>query len=60
MKIDLPQAFENRMRDMLGDEFEEYVASYAHTRQFGLRINPLKTTEKDLQEKTSFHLSKIP
>lgn len=60
MKIDLPQAFENRMRDMLGDEFEAYLASYAHARQFGLRINPLKVTAEYLQEKTNFHLTQIP
>ncbi len=60
MKLELPQAFENRMRDMLGDEFEDYLASYANMRQFGLRINPLKVTEDKLKEKTSFHLAKIP
>lgn len=60
MKLELPQAFENRMRDMLGDEFEAYLESYENPRQFGLRVNPLKTTEEELKKRTSFHLDSIP
>ncbi len=59
--VSLPKAFEDRMRDMLGDEeFEAYLAAYGEMRQFGLRINPLKIRGEELAEKSSFHLSPIP
>lgn len=60
MNIVLPQAFEDRMRAMLGEEFDAYLASYEQKRQFGLRVNPLKVQAEDLRRKTSFHLQEIP
>ena len=38
----LPAEFENRMRTLLGDEFDEFAASYDGERYRGLRINALK------------------
>lgn len=38
----LPEGFLNRMRRLLGDEFDEFLAAYAHPRNVGLRFNPLK------------------
>lgn len=60
MRQELPEVFEKRMRDMLGEEFESYMSSYQDMRQYGLRVNPLKISGKELKEYTSFHLSPIP
>ena len=60
MKPELPIKFEERMRNMLGEEFEAYLDSYQNTRQFGLRINPLKITKEELEDGSGFHLSEIP
>ena len=60
MRQELPEAFENRMREMLGEEYQEYLDSYQDTRQYGLRVNPLKTTGEELEANTSFHLHSIP
>lgn len=38
----LPIEFENRMKDLLGDEFEKFLAAYDGVRYRGLRINRLK------------------
>ena len=38
----LPVEFENRMKELLGDEFEEFLAAYDGVRYRGLRINRLK------------------
>lgn len=38
----LPIEFENRMKELLGDEFEEFLAAYDGVRYRGLRINRLK------------------
>ncbi len=61
MRPELPEAFEKRMRRMLGEEeFSEYLESFHGERQYGLRINPLKITGEELMCGTSFHLSPIP
>ena len=60
MKIVLPEAFENRMKGMLGEEYEEFLESYDNPRQFGLRINPMKTTVEAMEKSGDFHLKKIP
>lgn len=39
--INLPEQFEKRMRDYLGEEFEDFLASYDTPRATGLRFNPL-------------------
>lgn len=38
----LPAAFLSRMRRLLGDEFDAFLASYALPRNAGLRLNPRK------------------
>ena len=38
-----PQAFEQRMKLLLQEEFEAFAASYDRPRNVGLRLNPLKT-----------------
>lgn len=60
MGQELPKVFEERMKDMLGDEFAAYLASYENVRQYGLRINPLKILGKELEETGYFHLQQIP
>ncbi len=47
----LPKDFEDRMRNMLGDEFDEFCRAFSHTENYvGVRINTLK---KDSKEKVS-------
>lgn len=51
-KTDLPEAFCQRMRGLLGDEAEEFFASYTKERTYGLRYNPLKfKTKHEFEEK---------
>ena len=35
MRQELPEAFEKRMREMLGEEYQAYLDSYQETRQYG-------------------------
>ena len=39
----LPQGFEHRMKELLGEEYGLFLQSYDRPRNVGLRINPLKT-----------------
>ena len=41
--IHLPEAFCERMRGLLGDQYGEFIASYDRDRVQGLRLNGLKT-----------------
>ena len=63
-KINLPEAFCQRMREFLGDEAEEFFASYAKEREYGLRYNPLKFKTKNefeekLQKELGYSLSPV-
>ncbi len=44
----LPTGFTDRMRRLLGAEYEEFSASYDRPRNVGLRINPLKADQLSL------------
>lgn len=51
-RIDLPEAFCRRMQEFLGNEAEEFFASYDREREYGLRYNPLKfKSKREFEEK---------
>ncbi len=56
----LPQDFENRMRKMLGEEYEAFVQSYDENRYQALRINPFKTETERFLKDAPFSLSPVP
>lgn len=67
--IHLPEAFCERMRGLLGDQYGEFIASYDRDRVQGLRLNGLKTagpesSPRDLARKiereAGFELQPIP
>ena len=37
--MELPEKFLERMREMLGEEYEEFLETYREPREFGLRVN---------------------
>ncbi len=56
----LPVEFEARMRQMLGEEYTAFEASYEKEKYQALRINPLKVEKEAFLEKTSFSLRQVP
>lgn len=58
--IKIPEAFALRMREMLGDEYEQYLASYQEPRNYGLRVNTMKITAEEFEKKSPFSLRKVP
>ncbi|TYP73776.1 RsmB/NOP family class I SAM-dependent RNA methyltransferase [Paenibacillus methanolicus] len=42
MGITLPQSFADKMKRLLGPEYEAFLASYERPRKYGLRVNGLK------------------
>lgn len=55
----LPKQFTERMKNMLGEEYEAFEASYALEKKQALRFNPLKGEKEAFLEKVPFSLSKV-
>ena len=58
--MNLPSAFEEKMKNILGNEFEEYIACYEEPRYYGLRVNTNKITTEDFKKICPFAIRPIP
>ena len=56
----LPEKFLDRMRDLLEEEFPAFLESYRQPRQYGLRVNCLKTTPEEFEAAAPFPVQRIP
>lgn len=56
----LPIEFQERMQQMLGEEYEAFLKGYDKPRFHALRRNPLKIEEKDFLEKIPYELTPVP
>ena len=55
----LPKEFAQRMKNMLGEEYEAFEESYAYEKKQALRFNPLKGEKEAFLEKVPFSLAPI-
>lgn len=60
MSIKLPAAFEERMKEMLKEEYEEYISSYGEERQYGLRVNTLRIEPEEFEKLFPFSVERVP
>lgn len=60
MAVQLPEAFLNRMKALLGDEYNEFLSSYNDPRFAGIRVNTLKIGTEEFQAVAPFELKPIP
>ena len=58
--MELPVRFCEEMKRILGDEYEEYLASMNDTRKYGLRVNTAKISVEEFQRIAPFPLRRIP
>lgn len=58
--MDLPKEFTEKMKDILGEEYQAFLDCYQQPRQYGLRVNTMKITPEELKMKVPFSLSPIP
>lgn len=56
----LPQDFVNRMKEMLGEEYEAFEKSYELPKYQSLRLNPLKADKERFLKETTFSLNSVP
>lgn len=57
---DLPQSFLDSMNEILGEDYEAFLAGFDGQRQYGLRVNTLKMNLDDFERIAPFHLKKVP
>lgn len=56
----LPEQFENKMKEILKDEFPAYIACYDEPRYYGLRVNTNKISVEKFKEICPFEIKQIP
>ena len=57
--INLPAAFTERMKQMLGREYDAFIASYDKERSQGLRVNGLKADPGEFAKTAPFSLNSV-
>ena len=58
--MNLPVAYLENMKQLLGDEYDSYLDSFNNERLYGLRINTSKISVEDFLKINPFNLKKIP
>lgn len=58
--MNLPSVFEEKMRDLLGDEYEAYLKCYDEPRHYGLRVNTAKISTEEFLKIAPWKLEPVP
>lgn len=58
--VNLPEAFEQRMRERLGSAFPAFLRSYEAPPAKGLRVNTLKISPREFSRRAPFPLEPVP
>lgn len=58
--MNLPTAFEEKMRGLLGEEMDDYLACFGEPRYYGLRVNTGKISVEEFRRISPFELTPIP
>ena len=58
--MQLPDKFVKKMKELLLDEYEDFIRSYDEQRLYGLRVNTLKISCEEFEKIVPFEIKKIP
>lgn len=58
--MELPVAFEEKMKEMLGSDYEKYLASFECEAHQGLRVNTSKISVEDFLKISPYELTPVP
>ena len=58
--MNLPSAFEEKMKQLLGAEYNNYLDCFDEPRHYGLRVNTAKISVEDFMKISPWPLKKIP
>ena len=56
----IPEKFKERMKLLLGGEYEEFLEALGQERYQALRVNPMKMDREEFLQKAPFSLSPVP
>ncbi len=56
----LPEKFENKMKEILGEEFNAFIAGFNEPRYGGVRFNSLKTDKEQWENMAPFDIRPVP
>lgn len=58
--MNLPCAFEDKMKELLAGEYPDYIACYEEPRYYGLRVNTNKITTEEFKKICPFDITPVP
>ncbi len=58
--MNLPEKYLENMKQLLNDEYEDYIHCFDETRSYGLRVNTNKISVEDFLKISPFKLEPIP
>ena len=58
--INLPEKFEQRMRELLQEEFPKFLNGFEEERHGGIRFNSLKLQKEEWESKAPFAVTQVP
>ena len=58
--MEFPVSFTEKMKNILGDEFEDFLKGYDRTRHYGLRVNRTKLTAEEFARMSMYDLQPVP
>lgn len=58
--MNLPSKFEEKMRELLREDFDAYIACFEEPRHYGLRVNTGKISVREFQRICPFEMKPIP
>lgn len=58
--MNLPLKFEDKMRELLKDEFDAYIGCYNEPRYYGLRVNTEKISVEEFKRICPFEIRPVP
>ena len=58
--MNLPLVFEEKMRNLLKEEFDAYIACYEEPRYYGLRVNTRKLSAAEFEKICPFAVWPVP
>ncbi len=56
----LPEKFENKMKEILGEEFDAFIAGFNEPRFGGVRFNSLKIGKEEWEKLAPFEVRQVP
>ena len=58
--MEFPVTFTDKMKAILGDEFEDFLKGYDRTRHYGLRVNRTKISAEQFERISMYDLKPVP